>query len=127
MNEYRWGPGRKRAAISVTFDNLGEASDISIGRCPAGHSLGRHFTATHVVPELLKDLRGVSITYFVEAVNARLYPGVLKAVRDAGHEIALHAWGHENWQALSLREQADNLQMSLEAMATIGIEPRGFR
>jgi peptidoglycan-N-acetylglucosamine deacetylase len=127
VNQYRWGPEKRRAALSVTFDNLGEAADISLGRCPPGHSLGRHATATHVVPELLKELRGFDITYFVEAVNARLYPEVLKAIRDAGHEVGLHAWAHENWQELNLQQQADNLQMSLEALGKIGIAPRGFR
>jgi hypothetical protein len=29
-----WGPQGRRASVSVTFDNLGEACDINMGRWP---------------------------------------------------------------------------------------------
>ncbi len=40
-----WGPQGRRASVSVTFDNLGEACDINMGRWPAGSPVGSHFTA----------------------------------------------------------------------------------
>ena len=38
-----WGPEACRAAVSVTFDNLGEAADLERG---SGHKAGRSDTTT---------------------------------------------------------------------------------
>jgi peptidoglycan/xylan/chitin deacetylase (PgdA/CDA1 family) len=130
MNEtgfFKWGPAGKRASISVSFDNLGEACDISMGRWPANDPLGCHYTATRVLPRLLAELDGLCVTYFIEAVNAGRYPEQLRAIRDAGHEIGLHAWGHENWGRLTSDEQRSNLETSVAALRSIDVETTGFR
>jgi len=122
-----WGPQGRRASVSVTFDNLGEACDINMGRWPASSLVGSHFTATRVLPQLLEDTDGLVITYFIESVNAQLYPDQMKALQDAGHEIGWHTWGHENWGRLPLAEKRTNLAQSLAALRAIGISPVGFR
>ncbi|REG51036.1 peptidoglycan/xylan/chitin deacetylase (PgdA/CDA1 family) [Paraburkholderia sp. BL6669N2] len=122
-----WGPQRRRACVCVTFDNLGEACDINMGRWPAANAVGRHFTATHVLPKLLEDLDGLRITYFIESVNALRYPEQMRAVKSAGHEVGWHTWGHENWSRMSLDEKRSNLEKSLAMLRTIDIFPVGFR
>jgi peptidoglycan/xylan/chitin deacetylase (PgdA/CDA1 family) len=122
-----WGPAGKRASVSVSFDNLGEACDINMGRWPAADPVGYHYTATHVLPRLLAELDGLCITYFIEAVNAGRYPAQLRSLRDAGHEIGLHSWGHENWGRLTPDEQRSNLATSVAALRSIDVDPTGFR
>jgi len=122
-----WGPGRKRAALSLTFDNFGEAAEISLGLLPMEGPYGGHYTATAVLPRLLALLEGISVTYFIEGINATIYPQQLKAINASGHEIGLHAWQHEGWNRLRSDTQSQLLERSLEAMAKLGIEPKGFR
>lgn len=127
MSTGSWGPGRKRAALSVTFDNLGEAGQISLGTWPEDAPAGAHYTATEVLPRLLGLVRGIKVTYFIEGVNAEFYPAQLAAIRQDGHEIALHAWRHEGWNYLKGAVQDELLTKSLGAMGKLGIQPRGFR
>src|SRR5882672_1344757 len=49
-----WGPDGRRGAVSFTFDNLGEASDIEFGKWPKDQPIGSHMSITQVVPELLQ-------------------------------------------------------------------------
>jgi peptidoglycan/xylan/chitin deacetylase (PgdA/CDA1 family) len=130
MNNVRgggWGPESKPAALSVTLDNFGEAAEISFGLLPENYSTGRHETATTILPRLLPALGDLKVTYFIEGINAELYPRELTAISAAGHEIGLHAWRHEAWNRLSLAHQEKLLQMSLRAMKKIGLLPAGFR
>jgi peptidoglycan-N-acetylglucosamine deacetylase len=121
-----WGPESKPAALSVTLDNFGEAAEMSLGLLPDGYS-GRHDTATTILPRLLPALGDLKVTYFIEGINAEIYPRELTAIFAAGHEIGLHAWQHEAWNRLSLVRQENLLQMSLSAMNKIGLRPVGFR
>ncbi|TCG07891.1 hypothetical protein BZM27_16180 [Paraburkholderia steynii] len=122
-----WLPPGKRVSVSVTLDNFGEACDITVGRWPANAPIGQHYTAVKVLPRLLSELDGVPLTYFVEAVNAERYPAQLRDLNDAGHEVALHSWGHEHWGRLTLDERRANLASSLAALRSIGIKVHGFR
>jgi peptidoglycan-N-acetylglucosamine deacetylase len=122
-----WGPDGRRGAVSFTFDNLGEASDIEFGKWPHDQPIGSHMSVTQVVPELLERLRGIQATFFVEAWNATVYPGALRAMADAGHQVALHGLRHELWAPLDSQRQVEVLERSLEAMATAGLRPIGFR
>jgi hypothetical protein len=86
-------PGGARGALSLTFDNLGEASAIELGAVPPAAALGEHPTATRVLPSLIGELgsRGLSATFFVEGLNAEIYPDLLVEVDAAGHEVACEA------------------------------------
>ena len=44
--------------VSVTFDNLGEASELERGTWPEGQPLGEHFSVRESLPLLLGDAGG---------------------------------------------------------------------
>lgn len=120
-----WGPAGQRAALSITFDNFGEAAEIEMGWW-GDRPVGQHKTASFV-PRLIEMLGDVRATYFVEASNAAIYPDQLRLWADAGHEIGLHAWRHEVWHRCSSDQRRSILARSLDAMRRIGVEPIGFR
>ncbi len=124
-----WGASAADAAVSVTFDNLGEAAQLELGMWPEDVPQGQHFTVLDVLPRLLELLaaRGVRATFFVEGLNAEMYPDALRDLARAGHEVAVHAWRHEDWAALDAATEAALLDRATEAMRAIGLEPRGFR
>jgi len=117
------------ATLALTFDNLGEAAELEMGALPAEAPLGGHRTATEVVPALLERLgeREIAATFFVEGMNAELYPELLREIDARGHEVAYHAWRHEQWDELSAAGQAENLARGVDAFARIGIEIAGLR
>jgi peptidoglycan/xylan/chitin deacetylase (PgdA/CDA1 family) len=121
-------PGGARGALSLSFDNLGEAAEIELGAV-SPEAAGHHHTATRVVPAILAALaaRALTATFFVEGLNAELYPDLLRRIDDEGHEVAFHAWRHEEWAGLSAAEQAANLAHGVEAFRGLGLEPRGMR
>jgi len=96
---------------------------------PADVPEGQHFTVVDVLPRLLDLLatRGMKATFFVEGLNAEMYPDALRTIAAAGHEVAVHAWRHEEWAALDAGTEAALLRRATDAMRGIGIEPRGFR
>jgi len=119
--------GGDSGGLSLTFDNLGEAAELEAGAAPA--EPGRHFTAIRVMPEILAMLaeRGLPATFFVEGLNAELYPALLQAIAADGHEVAYHAWRHEQWSDLTAAEQAENLTRGLDAFGELGLRVTGMR
>jgi peptidoglycan/xylan/chitin deacetylase (PgdA/CDA1 family) len=115
--------------VSITFDNLGEAAQLELGMWPDDVPMGEHFTVTDVLPRLLDLLasHGVQATFFVEGLNAEMYPQALHTITSAGHEVAVHAYRHEEWATLDARSEAALLARATEAMRAIGIHPLGFR
>ncbi len=113
--------------VCLTFDNLGEAAELEGGADVPER--GRHFTALETVPEILAMLeeRELSATFFVEGLNAELYPELLREIDAQGHEVAYHAWRHEQWGELSAAEQVDNLARGLAGFKSIGLEMAGMR
>jgi peptidoglycan/xylan/chitin deacetylase (PgdA/CDA1 family) len=125
----RWGPARKRAAVSVTFDHLGEAAAIEQGRWPTGEPIGRHFSVTEVLPRLLDLLGsvGVQASFFVEGWNADVYPGALRGLVAAGHEVGYHGWRHESWRRLTDQQAAEILDRGCQVFGALGIRLAGVR
>ena len=115
--------------LCLTFDNLGEAAELEMGALATGVPLGRHQTALEVVPRLLGQLdqRGIAATFFVEGLNAELYPDLLGEIDARGHEVAYHAWRHEQWAELSAGEQAANLERGIAAFGRLGLGIAGLR
>ncbi|MEA2170519.1 MAG: hypothetical protein QOF76_3819 [Solirubrobacteraceae bacterium] len=121
----RW-PDGARAAVAVTFDNLGEAAELEMGADPPD---GDHYSVTTALPIVLEELAEAELraTFFVEGVNAETYPDALHTIVGAGHECGFHAWRHEDWGGLGEDEERENLRRGLAAMRAIGLEPQGFR
>jgi peptidoglycan/xylan/chitin deacetylase (PgdA/CDA1 family) len=118
-----------RAAISVTFDNLGEASDLERGWWPEDEPLGHHYSVTEALPRVLSalDCAGLRATFFVEGLNTELYPDTLRSLDAAGHEVACHGWRHERWGSLDAGAERASLERSVRGMRSLGLEPCGFR
>jgi peptidoglycan/xylan/chitin deacetylase (PgdA/CDA1 family) len=122
-------PGGACAALSLSFDNLGEAAELEMGALAADAPLGRHETALEVLPRLLERLaeQRIGATFFVEGLNAELYPDLLREIDARGHEVAYHAWRHEQWGDLTPAEQAANLEHGIAAFERLGLEIAGLR
>jgi peptidoglycan/xylan/chitin deacetylase (PgdA/CDA1 family) len=124
-----WGPDACRAAVSVTFDNLGEAADLERGLWPEDEPLGRHFSVKRTLPRILDTLEelGLPATFFVEGLNAELYPEALLEIANSGHELGYHGWRHEHWPNLSPSDEARALERGVHRMHELGVRPQGFR
>jgi peptidoglycan/xylan/chitin deacetylase (PgdA/CDA1 family) len=121
---HRAGP-----TVSLTFDNLGEAADLERGKWPADAPLGRHASVTRTLPRILAllDAAGVRATFFVEGLNAELYPDALREIAAAGHEVAYHGWQHERWSELDPAAERASLERGVAALDALGLRPVGFR
>jgi peptidoglycan/xylan/chitin deacetylase (PgdA/CDA1 family) len=116
--------------VLLTFDNLGEAADLERGTWPEDEPLGRHPSVTRVLPRLLAELdaRGLTATFFVEAINCELYPDALREIAARGHELGVHGWRHEPWGELAPARERELLVRAGDAFRTLGLQqPRGFR
>jgi peptidoglycan/xylan/chitin deacetylase (PgdA/CDA1 family) len=118
-----------RDAILLSFDNLGEAADLERDPSPDAEPSGEHPSVTVALPALLEMLAGLDLpaTFFVEGINAGLYPEAVRSIARAGHEVGLHAWRHERWHELSPAEEDDRLTRGVAAFAGLGLEVAGFR
>jgi len=113
----------------LSFDNLGEASELERGDWPAGRPLGSHPSVTDALPRLLDELNRnrLHATFFVEAINCEIYPDALTEIARGGHELGLHGWRHESWTQLSPEQERGVLTRGVRAFAGLGHEVRGFR
>jgi peptidoglycan/xylan/chitin deacetylase (PgdA/CDA1 family) len=120
--------GALRRAVLLTFDNLGEAADLE-RELTTPDAAGDHPSVTVALPAVLELLGALELpaTFFVEGINAELYPDAVRAIAAAGHEVGLHAWQHEHWSELSAAEEDELLGRGVAAFAQLGVEVEGFR
>jgi len=128
VSETAW-PNGARGALNLSFDNLGEAAEIELGAVDPNAPRPAHRSVTEALPTLLDrlDQHGLAATFFVEGLNAELYPDALREIASRGHEVAYHAWRHEQWGELSAAAQAENLARGVAAFRELGIKPAGLR
>ena len=120
---------RAGAAVSLTFDNLGEVTALERGEWPDDAPLGRHWSVTRALPRILDALAesGIEATFFVEGLNAELYPDTLRELAAAGHEVGLHGWRHEPWGELDRERERELLERGVERFGALGLRPVSFR
>lgn len=80
-------------------------------------------------PRLLKLFEDMDIktTWFIPGHSIETFPEQMKAVAEAGHEIGLHGYSHENPLAMTSRQEEDVLLKSIELIEKLcGKKPRGY-
>jgi len=120
---------RHHAGTGLSFDNLGEVTALARGEWPASAPVGEHWSVTEALPRLLALLDEVDLraTFFVEGLNAELYPDALRELDAAGHEVAFHGWRHEPWGGLEPARERELFERGVEAFDALGLRPIGFR
>ena len=99
----------------------GEDSSLDISRGLFAGEVG--------VPRLVElfDRHRLKTTWFVPGHSIETFPDQLKAVVDAGHEIGLHGYSHENPVLMTPQQEEDVLDRSIELVTRLsGRHPRGY-
>ena len=129
---FRW-PDGVRAAACFTFDVDAE-SPILWDHPEASQHLDvmshQAYGPRTGVPRLLRrlDRTGSRATFFVPGYTAERWPDAVRAIRDAGHEIAHHGYMHEGSRGADVAEEEARLLRGLEALeAVAGVRPVGYR
>ncbi|HLI60808.1 MAG TPA: polysaccharide deacetylase family protein [Solirubrobacteraceae bacterium] len=117
------------AAITLTFDNLGEAAALERGTWTGATPLGADPSVTVALPRLLDELERHALrgTFCVEAINCDVYPDAVRAIAARGHELAIHGWRHEAWSELDPARERELLSRARDAFGALGLSPAGFR
>jgi peptidoglycan/xylan/chitin deacetylase (PgdA/CDA1 family) len=120
---------RTSGELVLTFDNLGEATELERGGLSSGARVGEHPSVTEALPWLLGvlDRAGLTATFFVEAINCELYPDAVRGIAERGHELGMHGWRHEQWGGLSVDRERSILARCMTAFGSLGLSVRGFR
>lgn len=129
----RLWPAGFRAAVALTFDV--DAESVMLAADPANSaraSLMSHqrYGPRVGLPRLLRLLasRGIRATFFVPGYTAEQHPAEIKAIRDAGHEIAHHGYRHEILTGSDEAAEREYLERGLAALDRVaGVRPAGYR
>ncbi|KAF9241397.1 carbohydrate esterase family 4 protein [Melanogaster broomeanus] len=99
----------------------GEDSPLDISRGMYAGEVG--------VPRLLKLFKKYDIktSWFIPGHSLETFPKEMAAVRDAGHEIGLHGYSHENPTTMTLEQQRDILDHTYKLLTdfNFGKPPKG--
>ncbi|RPD67509.1 glycoside hydrolase/deacetylase [Lentinus tigrinus ALCF2SS1-7] len=99
----------------------GEDSPLDISRGVYAGEVG--------VPRLLKLFAKYNIktTWFIPGHSLETFPEQMAAVRDAGHEIGLHGYSHENPVSMTVEQQKDILDHTYALLTKFnnGVPPKG--
>lgn len=96
--------------VCLTFDFDAVSLWVSRGmRTPAPVSRGEFGPVA--VPRVLELLgaRGISSTWFIPGHTVETYPEVCREIVEAGHEVTLHGYAHENVAPLGKDEERATL------------------
>ena len=123
-------PGGARCAVALSFDCDHEAFELGAGGAAVGRLAWGEFGRRVGVPRILDTLRrhDVSASFFVPGVCALIDTSETKRIADAGHEIGIHGWLHENNALLDADEERDLALRARDLLdEQLGGPPVGFR
>ena len=123
-------PGNARCAVALSFDCDHETFELGGGGNAIGRLAWGEFGRRVGVPRILQSLRkhDVTASFFMPAVCSLIDPEETKRIVDAGHEIGMHGWIHENNSTL---DESTERELMLRARDVLeknaGKAPVGFR
>lgn len=123
-------PGGARAALALSFDCDHETFELGTGRHAIGRIAWGEYGRRAGVPRILETLRrhDAQASFFIPAVSALIDPDEPRRIADAGHEIGVHGWIHENTSTLDEATERDLLLRSADALESLtGCRPVGHR
>lgn len=130
---FPWPDGR-RMAVSLTFDVDGFTAAYTRDPVRAHERLGRWsefaYGPTVGLPKILRLLEEYEVraTFFVPGYVAELCPEGVAAIVAGGHEIAHHAYMHENPLGVAPDQDEEILVRGIEALRRVaGVRPVGYR
>src|ERR687897_1987233 len=80
-------------------------------------------------PRLLKmfERLGIKTTWFIPGHSIETFPKEMKAVADAGHEIGIHGYSHENPIAMTREQETEILDKCIDLVTKLsGKRPTGY-
>ena len=125
----KW-PGDARCAVAFSFDCDHECYELGSGGSTIGRLAWGEFGRRVGVPRILGILKkfDVPATFFLPAVCALIDPTESRRIVDAGHEIGVHGWIHENNSKLDAATERDLIVRARDVLETqTGEMPVGFR
>ena len=125
------------AAAALWVGYAWGAHVMTLGATWRGPALGRRIALTFDdgpdplwTPRIVDVLaeRDVRSTFFLVGQRAHAYPRAVRAIADAGHEVASHGWSHRSLWLCGPRRTADEVVRAQERLADLtGTAPRFFR
>lgn len=118
-----------RALACFTFDNMGEAADVGAG-VREGPAAEPDASLREGYPRLFALLarHGVRATFFVEGWNGVHHADAVADIVRHGHELGMHGWTHERWDALEPAAELELARRATDALErAAGVRPLGFR
>jgi peptidoglycan/xylan/chitin deacetylase (PgdA/CDA1 family) len=102
----------------------------SYGGQDSPHDISRGVYAGEVgTPRLLRLFKkyGIRTSWFIPGHSIETFPTQMAAVAEAGHEIGLHGYSHENPRAMTPEQEEEVLLHSLDVVTRLaGQRPRGY-
>ena len=114
----------------LTFDVDAMSSWIGTGRSNNPSAISRGEFAAIATPRVLALLAkfGIPASFCIPGHTAYAYPDLVRAIRDAGHEIVHHGWVHENPADFDEAGERHVLERGLGALDRVaGVRPSGYR
>ena len=116
--------------VCLTFDFDAMSGFIARGQTTPGWLSRGEFGPRVGAPRLLALFRkhNIATSWYVPGHTIETYPDAVKAVVDAGHEIAHHGWTHRPPASLPREKEEEELVRGNEAIKRIsGRYARGYR
>ena len=126
----KFWPDGARCAVALSFDCDHETFELGAGGRAIGRLAWGEFGRRVGVPRIMDVLRrhDVPASFFMPAVCAQIDPDETRRLVDAGHEVGLHGWIHENNSLLDAATERDLILRARDVLADlIGEVPVGFR
>jgi len=121
-----------KCAAALTFDLDGETVWVAVDPAskdkPGVLSQGRYGPKVGV-PLILSLLErtGVKATFFIIGKVAEEYPGVVAAIAEAGHELAVHNYDHTSPSDLTPEEEETSMSRTREILQAYSGKVIGYR